>query len=98
MQRLPAQASTYSSLLHLCSSVFICGYPLPALCCLSLPPEGTPGRGRKSHITAPSCHGTNSSAPKPCFSLLLGSPDAVARISLKIFSPASCTPIDPSRI
>src|SRR5262249_36767593 len=50
------------------------------------------------YITAPRYQGTNSSAPKPCRSLLLGSPDAVARISRKILSPASCTVMDPSRI
>src|SRR3954462_8359471 len=42
--------------------------------------------------------GTNSSCPNPCCSLLLGCPDAVARISSKILRPASCTLIDPSRI
>src|SRR5262249_1626793 len=50
------------------------------------------------YITAPRYQGTNSSAPKPCRSLLLGSPEAVARINRKIFSPASCTVVDPSRI
>src|SRR5438067_501611 len=50
------------------------------------------------HITAPRYHGTNSSVPKPCLSLLLGSPEAVASISSKILRPACATVSDPSRI
>ena len=34
-----------------------------------------------AHITAPSCQGTNSSSPKPSSSLLVGRPEATARIS-----------------
>src|SRR5687768_4038954 len=51
-----------------------------------------------AYITAPRYQGTNSSCPKPWRSDLLGSPEAVARMSSKIFLPASCTVIDPSRI
>ena len=44
---------------------------------------------RFNHITAPVCHGTNSTSPKPSSSLLLRFPDAILIISSKISSPFS---------
>src|SRR5688572_33466678 len=56
---------------------------------------GHRGRERR-YITAPICQGTNSSAPKPCASDLLFSPEATFRMRSKISWPFSATVAPPS--
>src|SRR5918999_1854244 len=56
--------------------------------------RGSPG----AHMTAPSCHGTNSSSPNPSSSLAVRRPEAVARTRSKICRPISATEYSPSRI
>src|ERR1043165_1542092 len=62
----------------------------------SLAAQGGPaGTAGDRYSVGPVCQGANSSSPMPSSSLLVGLPDATARISSKIWRPTSSSDTPP---